>query len=817
MIFLAELTFSGWHWLWPSVAMVGAAALVLAWSYRASAAQPLRGVCLALKITGIVALALCLLEPLWLGQRPRAGANLFAVVADNSAGLQIHDRGEAASRGDGLRALVDPTAAGWQSSLGDTFELRRYLFDARLQATNDFHELAFDGRSSSLGSALRTLTERFQGRPLAGVLLFTDGNATDLPAGALPDLKGLPPIYPVVIGKRDAVRDIAVQQVSVSQSAFEDAPVSVQADITAAGYRGQPVVARLIDRTGKTLQEQSADARGDGEAVAFRFQLKPEQSGPSFYQVRVGARSELVPALVAPPQAATGTPATTAAATTAVPAVAPKTDEATLANNARVIAVNRGQGPFRILYVSGRPNWEFKFLNRALMSDEQVQLVGLIRVAKREPKFDFRGRAGETSNPLFRGFGNQSAEEVQGYDQPVLVRLNTRDEIELRAGFPRTAEDLFGYHAVILDDLEAEFFAPEQAILLQRFVSERGGGFLMLGGMECFQEGKYVRTPIGDMLPVYLDREAQVTAPLGPVHLQLAREGWLQAWARLRDNEGDERARIDAMPTFDVVNRVRALKPGASVIASVRDEKGEELPALAVQRFGRGRTATLMIGDLWKWGMKDAASRLDMEKAWRQLARWLVADVPNRVDCAVETLAADANGAVRVQVRVRDEKFQPVDDAVVVIDVEPVVFAGTAGATGPAIRLEAEPALSEPGLYQVTYVPRQTGGYKVVASVKNPAGADLGRAEAGWSTDLAAEEFRSLTPNVALLEDLARKTGGEVISAVDLEKFAKRLPQLRAPVMETWSYPAWHTPLLFGFALACLLAEWGLRRWKGMP
>jgi len=796
MIVLSELTFSSWNWLWPSVAMVGAAALVLAWSYRASAAQPLRGVCLALKITGIVALALCLLEPLWLGQRPRAGANLFAVVADNSAGLQIHDRGEAASRGDGLRTLVDPTAAGWQSSLGDTFDLRRYVFDARLQATNDFHELAFDGRSSALGSALRALTERFQGRPLAGVLLFTDGNATDLPGGALPDLKGLPPIYPVVIGKRDAVRDIAVQQVAVSQSAFEDAPVTVQADITAAGYRGQPIVARLIDRTGKTLQEQSADARGDGEAVAFRFQLKPEQSGLSFYQVRVGARSELAPALVAPTPAVTGTPESTAPATTAVPAVSPQTDEATLANNARVIAVNRGQGPFRILYVSGRPNWEFKFLNRALMSDEQLQLVGLIRVAKREPKFDFRGRAGETSNPLFRGFGNQSAEDVQGYDQPVLVRLNTRDEIELRAGFPRTAEDLFGYHAVILDDLEAEFFAPEQALLLQRFVSERRGRL---------------------RLAVEVNREAQASAPLGPVHLQLAREGWLQAWARLRDNEGDERARIDGMPTFDVVNRVRALKPGASVIASVRDEKGEELPALAVQRFGRGRTAALMIGDLWKWGMKDAASRLDMEKAWRQLARWLVADVPNRVDCAVDTLAADANGAVRVQVRVRDEKFQPVDDAVVVIDVEPVVFAGTEGATVPTIRLEAEPALSEPGLYQVTYVPRQTGGYKVVASVKNPAGADLGRAEAGWSTDLAAEEFRSLTPNVALLEDLARKTGGEVISAVDLDKFAKRLPQLRAPVMETWSYPAWHTPLLFGFALACLLAEWGLRRWKGMP
>ena len=104
-----------------------------------------------------------------------------------------------------------------------------------------------------------------------------------------------------------------------------------------------------------------------------------------------------------------------------------------------------------------------------------------------------------------------------------------------------------------------------------------------------------------------------------------------------------------------------------------------------------------------------------------------------------------------------------------------------------------------------------------MATVKNNAGAELGRAEAGWSTDLAAEEFRSLVPNTALLEDIARKTGGQVVAPGDLDKFVRRLPELRAPVMETWSYPAWHTPLMFGFALACLLAEWGLRRWKGMP
>ena len=36
-----------------------------------------------------------------------------------------------------------------------------------------------------------------------------------------------------------------------------------------------------------------------------------------------------------------------------------------------------GGGPFRILYVSGRPNWEFKFLRRALQEEDELDLVGL--------------------------------------------------------------------------------------------------------------------------------------------------------------------------------------------------------------------------------------------------------------------------------------------------------------------------------------------------------------------------------------------------------------------------------------------------------
>ncbi len=781
----AALTFAGTDWLWPLAGFLAVATAILVWSYRAAPPGPVRAVCLGLKVLGLAALAVCLLEPMWTGQRARPGANLFLVLADNSQGMQVKDEGAAITRGDELKALTDPSRTDWQSTLADSFDLRRYTFDRGLQSTKDFSELDFSGSTTAIGGALTAAAERFKGRPVAGILLLTDGNATDL-RDPLPDLAGLPPVYPVVIGRRGPARDLSVQQVQVSQTAFEDAPVILQADVAASGFRGESIVAQVIDRNGRVVAEKSQVGRRDGETQAFRFELKPEQPGLLFYQLKVGGTT-----------AATGPAAE---------------NEATLINNQRVVAVNRSRGPYRILYVTGRPNWEFKFLNRALMEDREIELVGLIRVAKREPKFEFRGRAGETSNPLFRGFGDQSPDEVERYDQPVLVRLNTRDEFELAGGFPRTPEDLYGYHAIIVDDLEAEFFRPEQAMLVQKFVSERGGGFMMLGGMESFQQGGYHRTPIGEMLPVYLDRPEDADPP-GAVRWELAREGWLQPWARLRDNEADERQRLDTLPAFEVINRVRSVKPGASVIATARDFEGKEVPALTVQRFGRGRTAALAIGDLWRWGMRSEEARTDMDKAWRQWARWLVADVPGRVQLSVEPVAGDTVGAVNLQVRVRDEKHQPLDDATVTLELEPVMAAESAG----TLRLQAEASAREAGLYETTFVPRLTGGYKATAVASNAVGGEVGRDEAGWSVDLAADEFRSLAPNLPLMQTLAARTGGEVVPLESLNAFVRTLPERRVPVMETWSYPLWHTPAMLVFAFACLLAEWGLRRWKGLP
>ena len=49
-----------------------------------------------------------------------------------------------------------------------------------------------------------------------------------------------------------------------------------------------------------------------------------------------------------------------------------------------------------------------------------------------------------------------------------------------------------------------------------------------------------------------------------------------------------------------------------------------------------------------------------------------------------------------------------------------------------------------------------------------------------------------------------------------LDEFAASLPHRNVPITEAWTTPFWHHPAVFLFALACFVAEWGLRRWKGL-
>ena len=158
---LAALSISGWNWLWPAALLVCAALLLLFWSYSRIPASPgIRAACVALKFLGLAALGFCLLEPLWSSERARSGANFFALVADNSQGMRIKDRGENRSRGDTLREALLADQAAWQEQLEETFQVRRFQFDSRLQSVRDFGELDFSGNASGIGAKVAFPAER---------------------------------------------------------------------------------------------------------------------------------------------------------------------------------------------------------------------------------------------------------------------------------------------------------------------------------------------------------------------------------------------------------------------------------------------------------------------------------------------------------------------------------------------------------------------------------------------------------------------------------------------------------------------------------
>ena len=215
-----------------------------------------------------------------------------------------------------------------------------------------------------------------------------------------------------------------------------------------------------------------------------------------------------------------------------------------------------------------------------------------------------------------------------------------------------------------------------------------------------------------------------------------------------------------------------------------------------------------LLGDLWRWGLKGETEREDLDKAWRQMIRWLVADVPVPFDLA--TLEGSEGAGRQINVRAHDPAFAPLDNAQVQLTVKPL-------GGDQSVELQAEAELDQAGLYQSGYLPRTNGGYLVEAAVHDETGQLLGRRQAGWATDHAAAEYRSLAPNTALMEDLAQRTGGRVIQLEHLKEFAADLPALRVPVTEIRHVPLWHQGPIFLLALLCFVTEWFLRRRKGLP
>lgn len=752
------------RWFWPVAGILAAIALFLIWAYARNPSLQgwVKWTACFLKIAGIGLLLFALLDPQIRRSEPKPGVNIVAILGDTSASMGIADQSGATTRADQMRSiLAEPDL---RHQFEPEFRISEFAFDSGPRRVDSFESVDAGGAESSLKGAIDRVVTQMEGQPLAAIVAVTDGALTDgarsLPANS-------PPVYPVLIEPSADIVDAGVDEVRAASSVFETAPITIDAAIRTSNAAGRKVRVSVVDDAGQTIMEETRSSDRDRETMGFRFLIPAEQAESRSFDVTVEMDGDIISG-----------------------------------NNARRVVSNREKGPFRALYVGGQPNWEHKFLRRALAKDHDVQFVSLIRVAKGEAKFDWRagGSGSSQSHPFFQG--QKEGDEAERYDEPVLLRLGVRDASELRDGFPLEEKELFEYDLVILDSIEAEFFSQSQLSLLRQFVSDRGGSLLTLGGIDSLDAGGYERTPLADVLPVYLNGSH---APAYPVKFDLTRAGMLESWARLRKTESDEEGRLHAMPSFEVAHELPSLKPGAQAFATFEDAAGRTAPAIAAQTFGKGRSMVMTVGDWWRWGMQDEDQRKEFEIFWRQVIRGLLADVPRRAKIEVNSSSADM---VTLTIDALDADFRPAGDALATLRIR--------GPEGDWTRIETTTGKQE-GAFTADVPIGKSGAWFAEAIVTDPSDGTVSTAETGWAVNREAEEFRATRADHAALDEIARRTGGRVLSPDELRDLPKELESASFPAMETRTEPLWNHAGWLLAAIACLAGEWGLRRWKGLP
>jgi len=440
-------------------------------------------------------------------------------------------------------------------------------------------------------------------------------------------------------------------------------------------------------------------------------------------------------------------------------------------NNARELMIDIQDDRLPVLYIEGSPRTEYRFLRRALFRDPDFRLVGLLRLAD--------GR-----------FYVQGANEVERY---------------LEGGFPDTAERLFAFQAVILGDIEASHFSRVQLDLLERFVRERGGGLLMLGGVNSFGPGKYARTPVGKLLPVAVSpADRAYSDEIYPPKATVA--GLEHPVLRLSPDRDQNRRFWEKTPPLIGISPVAGVKAGASVLV---EHSKDRRPVLAVQDYGQGRVAAFTSGGSWYWQVSVPAANEFHEKFWKQLVRWLAAGAKEQLSVETEAQVYTRHEPVFVRATALGPDLRPVNDAQVMVTI-----------TDPFSNTETiamDWVLEQEGVYQCRYVPAEEGDYRVSVKVE---GWRVKPAETGFQVSDPLVEFANASLKEEALRKMAATTGGRYFGLSDAsqlpESVRESVRSARYAGIRPQDHEVWDGPFLFALLLAIMAVEWFVRRRTGL-
>jgi len=121
------------------------------------------------------------------------------------------------------------------------------------------------------------------------------------------------------------------------------------------------------------------------------------------------------------------------------------------------------------------------------------------------------------------------------------------------SGLPASLSEMQNYSTVIFNDVSAYSFSTPQMEMIESYVHDLGGGFVMIGGENSFGSGGYYKTPVEEVLPVKvvperkkrslsivlaIDRSGSMAVPSGGhVKLDLAKEAAVSVVEFLTDKD----------------------------------------------------------------------------------------------------------------------------------------------------------------------------------------------------------------------------------------------------------------------------------------
>ena len=453
--------------------------------------------------------------------------------------------------------------------------------------------------------------------------------------------------------------------------------------------------------------------------------------------------------------------------------VAPRPDEMVTQNNERHALIMVEDTREKILYFEGEPRWERKFIGRAVADDANLQVAVLQRTA--ENKF---------------------------------MRTGVEDAEDLMGGFPRTREELFQYRALILGSIEANHFTPDQLRMIADFVSERGGGLLMLGGQRAFAEGGYAGTPVADILPVVLDERAgeDEASFFIETAVRPTRAGETHPATQIADTEEASSARWLELPPLTLVNEIREVKPGATTLLTSADES---LVVLAFQRYGAGKVLAFPVQDSWMWQMHADIPVDDQthETLWRRLLRWLVDGVPDQVVADLPKDRVELDESISLRVEVDDANYEEINNS--------QVSAWITDPDDELTEVRMDWTADRDGEYAASFAPRKEGLYEVRMEAASD-GELLGSDTAYLRVAPSDSEYYDSTLRTPLLERVAEDTGGRYYTADAIDSLVDDIQTVGGGVTVIEERDLWDMPVFLFLFLVLVLGEWGYRRSRGL-